>query len=76
MSTQDEMNKIPQSAAEEAMEQRNDALFKALDKSRKQKKRRIITTVLILLLSLTMAPPSCRKIHLGLLREARIPLLR
>lgn len=55
MSTQDEMNKIPQSAAEEAMEQRNDALFKALDKSRKQKKRRIITTVLILLLMVGIA---------------------
>ena len=45
MSTPDEMN-----ATENAMEQRNDALFKALDKSRKQKKRRIITTVLFLVL--------------------------
>ena len=40
---------------EAAQEQRNDALFKALDKSRKQKKRRIITTVLILLLVMGIA---------------------
>lgn len=50
MSTQDEKQTMPQISADEAMEQRNDALFKALDKSRKQKKRKIITTVLILLL--------------------------
>lgn len=50
MSTQDEKQNISQVPAEEAMEQRNDALFKALDKSRKQKKRRIITTVLVLIL--------------------------
>ena len=50
MSTQDEKQNIPQAPVEEAMEQRNDALFKALDKSRKQKKRKIITTVLILIL--------------------------
>lgn len=50
MSTQDEKQTMPQISADEAMEKRNDALFKALDKSRKQKKRKIITTVLILLL--------------------------
>ena len=49
MSTQDEMQNMPH-PTEKAMEQRNDALFKALDKSRKQKKRRIIITVLVLLL--------------------------
>lgn len=55
MSTQDEMNNMPRLPQEEAMEQRNDALFKALDKSRKQKKRRIITTVLVLLLVVGIA---------------------
>lgn len=51
MSTKDTMNNMP----EETLEQRNDALFKALDKSRKQKKRRIIITVLVLLLVVGIA---------------------
>ena len=50
MRKQEEKQNVPAQNAEEAMEQRNDALFKALDKSRKQKKRRIITTVLVLVL--------------------------
>ena len=50
MSTQDEMQNI--NPSDSIQQQRNDALFKALDKSRKQKKRRIITTVLVLILVL------------------------
>ena len=53
MSTQDEMQNIrqPENTAD-ANEKRNDALFEALGKSRKQKRRRIITTVLVLILIL------------------------
>ena len=40
---------------EAAQEQRNDALFKALDKSRKQKKRKIIITVLVIVLVVAIA---------------------
>ena len=50
MHNQDEIQNMPPLNQEETMEKRNDALFQALDKSRKQRKRRIITTVLILLL--------------------------
>lgn len=50
MHNQDDIQNMPPLNQEETMEKRNDALFKALDKSRKQKKRRILTTVLVLVL--------------------------
>ena len=50
MHNPEENQNMPPLNTEEIQEQRNDALFHALDKSRKRKKRRIIATVLILLL--------------------------
>ena len=50
MHNPEENQNMPSLNTEETQEQRNDALFHALDKSRKRKKRRIIVTVLILLL--------------------------
>ena len=50
MQNQEENKNMPALNAEEANEKRNDALFKALDKSRKRKKRKILITVLVLVL--------------------------
>lgn len=55
MNHQEENQTIPPLSREETMEQRNDALFHALDKSRKQKKRKIILTVLILVAVIALA---------------------
>ena len=50
MQNQEENKNMPALNAEESNEKRNDALFNALDKSRKRKKRKVILTVLILVL--------------------------
>ena len=55
MRNQEENLNQPSPNPEASKEQRNDALFKALDKSRKQKKRRIIITVLVIVLVVAIA---------------------
>lgn len=51
MSKHDETSKTPQPTGDmETLKKRDDALFEALGRSRKQKKRRIITTVAVILL--------------------------
>lgn len=55
MRKQDEQQTQPSSNPTETMEQRNDALFTALDKSRKRRKRKILLTVLVLILLVGIA---------------------
>lgn len=55
MHNQEENQNMPPLNPEDVNEKRNDALFHALDKSRKRKKRKIIITVLVLVLVVAIA---------------------